>query len=232
MRETGRPPVVCVHGAGAGGWEWSLWARVLAARGFAVLAPDLRPAAGGLAATRFEHYAAQVVAWCGGAGEAPVLVGASLGGLLALAVAAAVRPSALVLVNPVPPRGIAPPPAAPHPAIVPWGRARSLASTQRALPDADAAACLYAFRRWRDESGAVLDAARGGIAVARPDCATLVIASERDTDVPLAHSRALAASLAADFEALPGASHVAPLLGRIAPDVAARVADWLAARVA
>lgn len=224
--------VVCVHGAGAGGWEWSLWARVLVARGCAVLAPDLRPAAAGLAATRLEDYVAQVVAWGLGVATPVVLAGASLGGLLALAAAVEVRPAALVLVNPLPPRGFAPPPAASHPAIVPWGRARSFASTQRALPDADPATWLHAFRRWRDESGAVLDAARGGINVAPPSCASLVIASERDTDVPLAHSRALAGWLAADFEALPGASHVAPLLGRIAPEVAARVADWLAARVA
>ena len=42
------PPLVFVHGAGGGGWEWAVWARVFAAAGIAVAAPDLRPAAAGL----------------------------------------------------------------------------------------------------------------------------------------------------------------------------------------
>ena len=49
------PPVaVCVHGAGGAGWEWTIWARVLAVRGWRVVAPDLLPAANGLAATALD----------------------------------------------------------------------------------------------------------------------------------------------------------------------------------
>lgn len=61
MRDGGRRArVVCVHGAGGGGWEWSIWARGLAVAGFDVLAPDLVPAHGGLAATRLADYREQV----------------------------------------------------------------------------------------------------------------------------------------------------------------------------
>ena len=96
------------------------------------------------------------------------------------------------------------------------------------MPDADDAACLYAFRRWRDESGAVMNAALAGVAVQRPACPVLVIASERDEDVPLEVSRELAAEWGGDFVRVPGASHVGPLLGASAARCAEMVVAWLA----
>jgi pimeloyl-ACP methyl ester carboxylesterase len=233
MRENGAATVVCVHGAGGGGWEWAIWARVFAQRGFAVIAPDLKPSVAGIEKTSFADYRDQVIEWCLGAGEGAVLMGASLGGLLALSVAHALRPAALILVNPLPPAGVlARPLHEPWPAVVPWARARSLASTQRAMPDADDAARLFALRRWRDESGAVLNEARDGIAVDAPRCPTLFLASEDDADMPPAAVRALAVRFSADFRSIPGASHVGPLLGRTAATVAAEVAAWLAERAA
>jgi pimeloyl-ACP methyl ester carboxylesterase len=228
----GNATVVCVHGAGGGGWEWGIWARVLALRGFEVIAPDLMPASAGIEKTSFADYREQVVDWCRGVGEGVVLAGASLGGLLAVAAAHAVKPAALILVNPFPPAGVlARPLHAPRPPLVPWASQRSLAATQRAMPDADDAARLYALRRWRDESGAVLNEARDGIAVETPRCPTFLMASELDADVPAAATRALAIRLSADLRLIPGASHVGPLLGRTAAGSAARAAEWLQAQI-
>lgn len=235
MRDQGYPTqgVVCVHGAGGGGWEWGIWARVLGARGFDVLAPDLVAADAGLAATHFTDYQAQVIDWCRAGSAKPILIGASLGGLLALAAAGDADPAALLLVNPMPPAGVEVQwPDAPRPAVIPWGRSRSLAGTRRAMPDADDAARMWAFRRWRDESGAVLDEAQAGIAIAPPRCPVRVLASERDDDIPVAASRTLATRLGADFEMIAQASHVGPLLGRDAACIAERSADWLLARLA
>ncbi|MFN9732293.1 MAG: alpha/beta fold hydrolase [Pseudomonadota bacterium] len=218
-----------LHGAGGGGWEWAIWDRVLRALGGVVAAPDLVAGARGLAATTLDDYRTQAAAAARAADRAPVLVGASLGGLLALQVAAAAPLRALVLVNPLPPapwHGLLPPRDA-SPALVPWGRNASLLSTRRALPDASDATCEWAWRRWRDESGAVVDAARAGIEVARPRCPVLVIASEADDDVPVAASAALAQAWAASLWRLPGTSHVGPLLGRGAASCAARVAAWV-----
>lgn len=218
---------VFVHGAGGGGWEWAAWARVFAAHGHAVLAPDLRPGPAGLAATSLDDYAAQVRAWVaaargGPAGGRVVLVGASLGGLLALM--NRTHADALVLVNPMPPDGL--PDPGDHADIVPWGREASLAGTRRALPDADDLAALHAFRRWRDESALALRQARAGVACADAALPALVMASADDTDVPPAHSAALAASLRASLVRLPG-SHVGPLLGRRAAAAAAQAVEWL-----
>ncbi len=215
-----------IHGAGGGAWEWNVWRGVFEADGFEVAAPELQPVAGGIGATRFEDYVGQVR---GAAREGDVLVGASLGGLLALAVAPSVRPSALVLVNAMPPapwHSMLPAPEA-YPAVIPWGIEASLAGTRRAMPDADDAACLYAFRRWRDESGAVMNAARSGVPVERPACPVLVMASTDDEDVPAAASADLAEAYAASLIRVAGASHVGPLLGRGAARCATQAIAWL-----
>ncbi|HEY2394766.1 MAG TPA: alpha/beta fold hydrolase [Rudaea sp.] len=228
-----RPQAVFIHGAGAGGWEWTIWQRVFDALGWSVLAPDLAPADDGIGATRIEDYAGQVAAWCDASKTPALLVGASLGGLLALIVATRVQPTALVLVNPVAPAGIEPRPARrDYPDLVPWGSRRSLRSTQRALPDGDDAARLFAFRRWRDESGALLGDACAGIAVEAPRRPVLVLASEHDDECPASVSAALAVHLRADFRLLHGASHLGPLLGRDAATIAEDTWRWCAGRVA
>lgn len=217
-----------VHGAGGGGWEWNVWTRRFAAAGWRVAAPDLLPTRDGLAATALDDYLDQVVTVAEALPSPRVLVGASLGGLLALMAAQRVEVAALVLVNPMPP---APwhhrlPERADYPVIVPWGRDASLEGTRRALPDADEATCLYAFRHWRDESGAALSAARAGVAVAPPACPLLVLASEDDEDVPAAVSADFAQAVGASLLRVPG-SHVGPLLGREAARFATLAVEWL-----
>jgi pimeloyl-ACP methyl ester carboxylesterase len=218
--------VVLLHGAGGGAWEWDLWRGVFEAAGLRCHVPELQPVAAGLAATRLDDYRAQVLS---DLPQSPcALIGASLGGLLALMLAEPVQPAALVLVNPMPPAPLhAGLPARAWPDIVPWGRERSLAGTRRSLFDADDATCLVAFRRWRDESGAVLRQAQAGVALAPPRCPVLVWVSEADADVPPPLSRGLAALYGADLRGLPQGSHVGPLLGGDAARCARQTVDWL-----
>lgn len=217
-----------VHGAGGGGWEWNVWCRVLAAHGIQCSAPDLQPSPDGLAATRFPDYAAQVRLAIEAMPRPRALVGASLGGLLAMACADAA--DALVLVNPLPPSPWSATLSQDEwPDVVPWRRDARLTSTRRSLPDADDASALFGFRRWRDESGAVLRAARDGITVQTPSCPVLCIASRHDEDVPPTLTAALAAEWNASLLQTPSPSHVGPLLGRGAASVAAQAAAWLSA---
>ena len=211
-----------VHGAGGGGWEWGIWARVFAAAGIAVAVPDLRPAAAGLAGTTLTDYSAQVSGWVEAVPAPRVLVGASLGGLLAAMNSE--HADALVLVNPIPPAGLPLAPA--RPPVVPWGRTACLAGTRRALPGADDAAALFAFRRWRDESGRVLNQARAGVGMAVPAVPVLLLVSEADRDVPAQASLALAQAWGATAWRVPG-GHVDPLLGRDAPRLAQQALAWL-----
>ncbi|TKR30957.1 alpha/beta hydrolase [Luteimonas gilva] len=218
-----------LHGAGGGAWEWNLWRGVLQAHGVEVAAPDLQPAAAGLSATAWSDYLAQAQEALLALPRPRAAIGASLGGLLAAAIAEAA--DALVLVNPLPPapwHGQVPQRV--RAGVIPWRREARLSSTRRALPDADAASALYAFRRWRDESGLALREAAAGVAIARPHCRVLCIVSEDDEDVPAAVTAAWAQNWSAELIRLDSASHVGALLGRSAADAAGQTAAWLSAR--
>ena len=222
--------VLFLHGAGGGGWEWNVWARVFEAEAFAVTSADLMPSASGLSQTRLADYSRQVRDAALALPAPRVLVGASLGGLLVLMNADLA--DALVLVNPLPPIpwNSQFPARAAYPDVIPWRRDATLAGTRRSLFDADEASSLFAFRHWRDESGAVMNEACAGVATSVPECPVLVMASGRDDDVPDALSLALAQDLRADVIRLPNASHVGPLLGHKAAAAALQAVAWLNGR--
>jgi pimeloyl-ACP methyl ester carboxylesterase len=216
-----------IHGAGGGGWEYDLWRPVFERSGRTVVAPDLMPAAEGLAATTFADYVRQIERVDPGKHDRLILFGASLGGILALEVAERLRPNAVVLINSVPPAGVE---AAwgrtTHPPIIRWA-AGPLQATRDALPDGDEAIILWAHARWRDESGAVLNEVASGIHVQKPLCPTLVILGEQDDDVPVATGLAIARWIGADVHLYAATGHVGPLLGRRAVDIARITLQWL-----
>ena len=218
-----------LHGAGGGGWEWNLWRDVLAASGIEAATPDFLPADAGLAQTTLDDYRRQAQAALHVLPRPRAVIGASLGGLVAMLCAD--EADALVLVNPIPPRpwSAALLPRA-WPPIVPWERDARLASTRQALPDADDATALYAFKRWRDESSRVLHQAQAGVDVLAPACPVLFITSREDESVPPEATLALASAWNSDVIRADSPSHVGPLLGRGATALAAQIADWLSGR--
>lgn len=216
-----------VHGAGGGAWEWNLWRDALEAHAIAVHVLELQPSPAGLAATTLQDYRAQVGDALQALPHPRVLIGASLGGLLAAMCAD--HSDALVLVNPLPPapwhRQLPPRDWSADP--VPWRRNARLASTRNALCDADEASVTFAFRHWRDESGSVLREARAGVEIGKPACPALLIASARDEDVPPRIISAMATEWRADLLETLASSHVGPLLGRAAPAIARQAVAWL-----
>lgn len=218
--------IICVHGAGGGGWEYDLWKPVLERRGYGVVAKDLLPAPEGLARTTLADYVAQARTWIP-QGESVVLVGASMGGIVALRVAESVRTAAVVLVNSVPPAGVrsARTPTETFPPVVKWANG-AIAETRAAMPDSDEATIQKAWRGWRNESGAVMNELYARVPVRKPTCPVLVVVGAKDTDISPETSRNVAAWTNADIFEYAGTSHVGPLLGRRAAEVAANVATW------
>ena len=105
--ERERKVAVFVHGAGGGGWEWNSWTPVFEKAGWQCIAEDLVPVKQGIAKTTFHDYLAQVEHWGDDARPGKlVLIGASMGGILALKASERLNPDALVLVNSVGPAGI------------------------------------------------------------------------------------------------------------------------------
>ncbi|MCP5432326.1 MAG: alpha/beta fold hydrolase [Alphaproteobacteria bacterium] len=111
-----KPPVLMIHGAFVGGWSFERLADHFAARGHEVHAPDLRhhdlgprgkpPAA--LGTTGVRDYVDDLKAIAARLSGPPILVGHSMGGLLAQILAAEIPAAAAILLAPSAPWGVLP----------------------------------------------------------------------------------------------------------------------------
>ncbi len=226
------PRALFVHGAGARGAQWAIWRRRFAAAGVRAIAPDRSPSSAGLDATRWTDHLAQVRGTLVDLRRAEdgwtLVVGASLGGLLALAaVAEHPRGVALALVNPLPPSPWAsslPPGMVDGPRRT-WSTHGRFASTARALAGRPFPERHAAFHAWRDESAALLREARAGIDVAMPAVPMLVIAAEDDDVVPADLSSRFALDSGASLLRVPG-DHLGPVMGEGAAAAARLALAW------
>jgi carboxylesterase len=69
--------------------------------------------------------------------------------------------------------------------------------------------------------------AYAGIELGKPACPALLIASAQDQDVPPEIIRAMAGQWQTELLETLAPSHVGPLLGREAPDIARQAVAWL-----
>ena len=104
-------PIVMVHGAFVGGWSFEKFRTPFEAAGHKVLTPDLRGHGAGQApeevvGVSIRDYADDVAALCRSLPTRPILIGHSMGGLVAQLAARRVSPKALVLLAPSPPWGL------------------------------------------------------------------------------------------------------------------------------
>jgi len=222
------------HGAFCGGWVWRRFAEPFRAAGHDVIAPDLPGHAAdappdAVRGLSMRDYAGALADIAAAQDQPPVLVGHSMGGLVALMAAMRVRVAALVLLAPSPPWGVAGSTmeeavsAVSLYALGPyWAQAiqPDYASFRRFAVDRLPSAARHALHaRMRLESGRALfetlnwwldpfmttmvDAARIGAPI-------LCVAGGRDVIHPSATVRETARRLGASFEVMPDMSHWLP----------------------
>ncbi len=112
--ETGLPPVLLVHGICVSTWCFEHFLKGFAAHGFPTYAVPLSGREGGrpgdlgkLTIGDFADDVRDALVWIAHEhGQRPILLGHSMGGLIAQKVAAENEVAALVLISPAPPRGI------------------------------------------------------------------------------------------------------------------------------
>ena len=214
------PVIVMIHGMWCGAWVWDRWRGLLTARGFAVQTPTLRhhgqppgePADPRLGTTSLRDYADDLVELVATLPEPPIVIGHSLGGLLAQMLAARGLLRAAALLMPAAPAGI----SSLRPSVLRafgsvyrtwgfWHRAlrptfdEAAYAILNALPEPEQRAI---WRRFVPESGRViseigfwpLDPRRAAVVdVSRVRCPLLVVAGGRDRITPAAIVRKVAA---------------------------------------
>ncbi|MCX7634306.1 MAG: alpha/beta hydrolase [Syntrophales bacterium] len=112
----GKPTLVMIHGMFVGSWCWEQYRTYFEQRGYRCVTPQLRyhdtslaePPPPGLAQVGILDYVADVEKELDRLGERPVIIGHSLGGLIAQILASRGRARAAVLIAPAVPWGINP----------------------------------------------------------------------------------------------------------------------------
>lgn len=231
-----RPPIVLVHGAANSSGVWRFWQQALAERGRSSHAVDLRghgDSEGSVGDATMADYADDVAGVVDGLPEAPVVVGWSMGGLVAMMVAARGGARACV--------GLAPStPAATRDETVEIRRgvfdAEEYGITSRdpagqpTMPDLDIEERRVAIESLSLESRTARDDRKAGIVIPSLPGPLLVVTGSEDRDWP--RSAYAGMHLPAEFIEASGASHWGLVLNRrILPDLVARVAGWLDAHV-
>jgi len=110
-QNAGQAPVLCVHGAFAGAWMWEPFLHHLARSGRSGAALSFRGhgqsgGAARLREARLSHYVGDVLRVIEQFDEPPVVIGHSLGALIAQQLLGRVRMRGLIMLAPVPPEGM------------------------------------------------------------------------------------------------------------------------------
>ena len=227
-------PVVMVHGAFCGGWTFDRFRRPFEAAGAQVLTPDLRGHRAGDAPEAVRNvsmadYAADIAHLCRNLPEPPVLIGHSMGGLVAQLAARRVGVRALVLLAPSAPWGVAG--SSIEEAVTAWGLHMMGPFWTQAVPPDRGLMLRYSLERMPpgerrpvlskmcNESGRALwetlnwwldpfmTTSVGAGSLAAP---SLVITGEQDLVHPPATGQAVASRLGGEFRLAKGMSHWLP----------------------
>ncbi|MDO8799345.1 alpha/beta fold hydrolase [Phenylobacterium sp.] len=242
-------PIVMVHGAFCGGWAFEAFRAPFEAAGHMVITPDLRGHAeddrpGAVAGLSMTDYAKDIAALCAGLPEPPILIGHSLGGLVAQLAAKRAPLKALILLAPSPPWGVSG--SSMEEAVTAFGLMMGAAFTQSISPDRGLMRAYSldrmpqaqreaAVAQLRPESGRALWEALNwwldpfmttSVGTGDIGVPCLVIVGQRDVVHPPMTARQTAQRLGADYLEMAGMSHW--LLGETGWQAVATAAwDWL-----
>lgn len=224
-----RAPVIMVHGAFCGGWTFDAFRQPFEAAGHRVITPDLvgHDGVAAVAGVSMSDYARQIAQLIRGCETPPILIGHSLGGLVAQMAAGRARVSKLILLAPSAPWGVSGASLeeavsavslytlGPYwmQAIAPdYGVVRRYSVDKLERPERKAI-----FARMTAESGRALWETLNWwldpfmtTSVSSPGCPVLAIAGGQDVIHPPATVRQTAARLGGSVEVFPEMSHWLP----------------------
>jgi pimeloyl-ACP methyl ester carboxylesterase len=228
-----QPPIILVHGAANSARVWTYWQEMLADRGYASHAIDLRGHGASpptdLSTTTMRDYADDMTSFTGDL-EACTLIGWSMGGLVAMMAAErATNVRACI--------GLAPStPALTRDPSVPlrkgvfdaaeYGITSDDPDHQPAMPDLDREERVIALSSLCNESRFARDERAAGVELRGLPCPLLVVTGTADLQWP--RSRYNGMHLPAEHMTVEGASHWGLVLNRrVLPGIIDRVLRWI-----
>jgi pimeloyl-ACP methyl ester carboxylesterase len=231
-----RPAVILVHGAANSGRVWTFWQSELARHGWTSHAIDLRghgaSEVDALGTTSMADYADDVVTFARTLRRPPVLVGWSMGGLVAMMAAAMCEAQACV--------GLAPSAATKsRDRSIPlragvfgaeeYGIVNRDSDRQTSMADLDGEERAVALKSLGLESRMARDERKAGIVIASLPCPVLIVTGTADMQWP--RQRYSDLPFAADHVEIGDASHWGLVLNRrVLPEIGSVVCSWLEKR--
>jgi pimeloyl-ACP methyl ester carboxylesterase len=231
------PSVILIHGAANSAPVWTFWQQTLATHGWASYAIDLRghgrSACVDLSHTSMQDYAADVQALARQLLRPPVVMGWSMGGLVAMMAAADGGVAACVALAPSTPARHRDPNVALRPGEFgpeEYGISDRHPDHQPAMPDLDREERSIALGSLGKESRLARDERQAGIIIESMPSPLLIVTGSADTQRPRARYHDL--WLNADYLSAEGASHWGLVLNRraLATTIPA-VLRWLAGAI-
>jgi pimeloyl-ACP methyl ester carboxylesterase len=228
-----RQHVILVHGAANSSAVWRFWREELALRGWTTHAVDLRGHGAGLSVdlstVTMRDYADDVAQVADQLSPKPLLIGWSMGGLVAMMVAARNLASACVALAPSSPAVEVDPSVSLRTGVFDsreYGITSGDPMEQPAMPDLDLEERQTALNSLGLESRLARDERKRGIVIGHLPCPLLVITGELDTDWP--RERYAGLHFPAEFLAIEDCSHWGLVLNRRALSrLVPLVSDWI-----
>jgi pimeloyl-ACP methyl ester carboxylesterase len=235
-RQTQNWPIVLIHGAANSALVWTYWQRELAGRGYASYAIDLRghglSTPRDLSRTSMRDYcedAAQLMDQLGSPNFPPIVMGWSMGGLIAM-VQARYEAMACIALAPSTPSEVRDTSVGLREGefgAEEYGITSDNPREQPAMPDLDFDERVIALASLGRESRYARDERAAGVVVESLSCPLLVVTGSADAQWP--RSRYDGMHLEADHVEVEGASHWGLVLSRRALAAAVpAVVEWLA----
>jgi pimeloyl-ACP methyl ester carboxylesterase len=233
MQSTRRQHIILVHGAANSSAVWQFWEQELAMLDWTTHAVDLRGHGAGptadLSRVSMQDYADDVGQLANQFSPEPVLIGWSMGGLVALMVAAQGLASACVALAPSLPSLHVDESVRLRSGIFDsreYGIVSRDPADQPAMPDLDLEERQVALNSLGRESRLARDERKRGIIIRHLPCPLLVVTGELDTNWPRESYAGL--HLSAEFLAVEACSHWGLVLNRRAlTRLVPIVSDWI-----
>ena len=239
-KKTHKESIILVHGSWGASWMWSMYIPYLNQKGWDVYALDLRghgKSEGEVAGATMQDYVEdvrQVIE--GNSLKDPVVVGHSMGGLVALMYGSQFGAHAVVAIDPSPTKEISGSKEKKYPDVyspMDAGMPTDVMQIIKALPDMEQEMLMKMKDMLGMESGVARSERKAGISIKKDSLAmpVLFVGSENGESVPFGiginTTKKIADYYNKEVIEIKGATHPGILMGRYSGDAVMKIEEWI-----